>query len=116
MKSVQYISISLLALTLLVFTNSCKKDGVCKGIITVVDSLNRPVFNAVVNLNSSSNTPPGIVKDEKKTDNAGKTYHEFPLEVILSVEASKGILKAPKNNLHFVPNETVNLTVKLKNQ
>jgi hypothetical protein len=67
-----------------------------------------------VNLNSDNNPEPGIVKDKKTTDNNGKTYHEFPLECILQVEVTKGTAFAPKSNIHIIPGETAQLTVKFK--
>lgn len=98
----------------LTFFPACKKDKPGKAIIQVVDSLNLPIYGATVNLNSDNNPKPGIVKDKKTTDNNGKTYHEFPLEVILQVEVTKGTRTAPKNNIHIIPGETANLIVKLK--
>jgi hypothetical protein len=111
-------SFLLIALVLGIFTltitTSCKKDKPGKAVITVLDSLNLPVYGAVVNLNSDNNPEPGIVKDKKTSDNNGKTYHEFPLECILQVEVSKGTLEAPKSNIHIIPGETAELTVKFK--
>lgn len=98
----------------LVLTQSCRKDKPGKAVITVLDSLNLPVFGAVVDLNSNNNPEPGIVKDKKTSDNNGKTYHEFPLECILQVEVTKGALVAPKSNIHIIPGETAELTVKFK--
>jgi hypothetical protein len=111
-------SILILTLTIgffaLFVNTSCKKEKPGKAVITVLDSLNLPVYGATVNLNSDNNPEPGIVKDKKVSDNNGKTYHEFPLEVILQVEVTKGSLVAPKSNIHIIPGETANLTVKFK--
>ena len=98
----------------LLITPSCKKPKPGKAVITVLDSLNQPVYGAVVNLNSDNNPEPGIVRDKKTTDNNGKTYHEFPLECILQVEVTKGTFVAPKSNIHVIPEETANLTNKFK--
>ena len=111
-------SIFLIAFLLWIFTlfasTSCKKEKPGKAVITVLDSLNQPVFGATVNLNSDNNPEPGIVKDKKVSDNNGKTYHEFPLECILQVEVNKGVLEAPKSNIHIIPGETAELTIKFK--
>ena len=112
-KSILVIAFFLGSLSLLT-TISCKKDKPGKGVITVLDSLNQPVYGATVNLNSNNNPEPGIVKDKKLSDNNGKTYHEFPLECILQVEVTKGLLEAPKSNIHIIPGETAELTVKFK--
>ena len=110
-KLVLYITLSLSVFTLFMGT-SCKKEKPGKAVITVLDSLNQPVYGATVNLNSDNNPEPGIVKDKKLSDNNGKTYHEFPLDCILQVEVSKGTLEAPKSNIHIIPGETAELTVK----
>jgi hypothetical protein len=112
-KSILLIVFVLGIFSILV-TTSCKKDKPGKAVVTVLDSLNQPVYGAVVNLNSDNNPEPGIVKDKKTTDNNGKTYHEFPLECILQVEVSKGTAEAPKSNIHIIPGETAQLTVKFK--
>ncbi len=115
MKNKSFLLIlGILSIFGIIISSSCKKTKPGKAIITVTDSLNQPVYGATVNLNSDNNPKPGVVKDKKLTDNNGKTYHEFPLEVILQVEASKGARTAPKSNIHIIPGETATLTVKLK--
>ena len=115
MKNKTIILLSaVLVIATLFFAPSCKKDEPGKAIITVVDSLNIPVFGAVVNLNSDNNPKPGIVKDKKTTDNNGRTYHEFPLEVILQVEVTKDAMVFPKSNIHIIPGETAEITVKYR--
>lgn len=105
----------LLIITIVLLSfSSCKKEVPGKAIITVLDKNNLPVYGATVNLNSDNNPKPGYVKDKKTTDNNGKTYHEFPLEVILQVKVSRGVLKAPKSHIHIIPGETSNLTVNFK--
>jgi hypothetical protein len=104
----------LILIFLILLTFSCKKEKPGKATITVLNGLNQPVYGATVNLNSNNNPKPGIVKDKKTTDNNGKTYHEFPLEVILQVEVSKGTKVAPKANIHIIPNQISELTVILK--
>jgi len=112
-KSIIFFAFTLGIFTLL-FIPSCKKEKPGKATITVVDSLNLPVYGATVNLNSDNNPEPGIVKDKKVSDNNGKTYHEFPLECILQVEVTKGVLEAPKSNIHIIPGETAELTIKFE--
>ncbi|MCC6253270.1 MAG: hypothetical protein IT238_12495 [Bacteroidia bacterium] len=116
MKNKNFIlfSIIIACFSVLFITSSCKKKPVGKAIITVIDSLNQPVYGAIVNLNSNNNPKPGVVKDKKTSDNNGKTYHEFPLEVILQIEVTKGSKVAPKSNIHIIPGETATQTVKLK--
>ena len=109
-----FLSLVIISLYTLIFSTSCKKEKPGKAVITVLDTLNRPVYGATVNLNSDNNPEPGIVKDKKLSDNNGKTYHEFPLEVILQVEVTKGTWVAPKSNIHIIPGETAELTVKFK--
>jgi hypothetical protein len=112
-KSILLIAFVIGVFSVLVST-SCNKEKPGKAVITVLDSLNQPVYGATVNLNSDNNPEPGIVKDKKVSDNNGKTYHEFPLECILQVEVSKGVLEAPKSNIHIIPGETAELTIKFK--
>lgn len=112
-KSILLVAFLLGIFTLLAST-SCKKEKPGKAVITVLDTLNQPLYGAIVNLNSDNNPEPGIVKDKKTTDNNGKTYHEFPLECILQVEVTKGLMVAPKSNIHIIPGETSYLTVKFK--
>ncbi len=111
-------SILLIAFVIGIFSilvsSSCKKEKPGKAVITVLDSLNQPVYGATVNLNSDNNPEPGIVKDKKVSDNNGKTYHEFPLECILQVIVTKGVAEAPKSNIHIIPGETAELTIKFK--
>lgn len=112
-KSIISLALTICAFTVL-FTASCKKDKPGKAVVTVLDSLNLPVYGATVNLNSDNNPEPGIIKDKKVSDNNGKTYHEFELECILQVEVTKGLLVAPKSNIHIIPGETAEITVKFK--
>ena len=112
-KSILLIAFVIGIFSVLVST-SCNKEKPGKAVITVLDSLNQPVYGATVNLNSDNNPEPGIVKDKKVSVNNGKTYHEFPLECILQVEVSKGVLEAPKSNIHIIPGETAELTIKFK--
>lgn len=116
MKKIVYMMFfAALVLTSAMFS-SCKKEEKAKAVITVLDSNNVAVFNAIVFLNTNNNTPPGIINDKKYTDNNGKTYHEFDMEAILQVEVSKGSITAPVDHIHVVPGETRELTVILKNQ
>lgn len=93
--------------------SSCNKEEPAKAVITVVDSLNSPIQGCKVELNSDNNPRPGDVKASEITDLSGKAYFEFDLEAILQIEVSKDTTKADKENIHVIPGETAEKTIKI---
>jgi len=94
---------------------SCKKSGPTVAIITVVDSLGRPVANANVRLwqDTSHSQQTGVKSDinvSKASDGSGKAQFEFELEAYLNIEAIKGADSA-KGFIRLVEHETEEKTV-----
>ena len=94
---------------------SCKKSGPTVAIITVVDSLGRPVSNANVRLwqDTSYSQQTGVKSDinvSKMSDGSGKAQFEFELEAYLNIEAIKGGDSA-KGFIRLVEHETEEKTV-----
>jgi len=89
----------------LIFGVKCKKEEPPKAIVLVVDTLNKPIAGATVRVYADPKKYKGpdssivyptvgyfdpdkkILFDQKKTDNEGKTYHEFKYEAIFYVYA-----------------------------
>jgi hypothetical protein len=74
--------------------SGCKKDGPTQAVITVNDSLGRPVQGATVILwqDTAVNETTGNVaqiRETLTTDAAGKAEFEFALEAFLNLEAYK---------------------------
>jgi hypothetical protein len=74
--------------------SGCKKDGPTKAVITVNDSLGRPVGGATVTLfqDTAVNETTGEVaniRETMTTDGSGKAEFEFALVAFLNVEAYK---------------------------
>ncbi len=97
--------------------SSCKKDGPTKALITVVDSLNRPVQAASVTLwqDTSTNSVNGVqskVRITKKSDAAGRAEFEFKLEAFLNIEVIKNDDTA-RSFIRLKEHETVTKTVSL---
>ena len=112
-----FASLSYLALIFLLTISTfmgCKDEKEpAKAVITVVDSLNAPIQGCSVEMNSDNNPRPGDVKASEITDLSGNAYFEFDLEAILQVEVTKGSFTADKENVHVIPGETAEKTIKL---
>jgi hypothetical protein len=94
---------------------SCKKSGPTIAIVTVVDTLGRPVANVNVRLwqDTSHSQQTGIQSDinvTKKSDGSGKAQFEFDLEAYLNIEAIKGADSA-KGFIRLTEHETEEKTV-----
>lgn len=90
---------------------SCKKPtGPSIAVITVLDSLNKPVAGATVELTSKLTKPPGTVYDKQETGSDGKTRHSFELEAILDVIVTKGN-KTGSDIVKLEPHDRVERTV-----
>ncbi len=94
---------------------SCKKSGPTIAIITVVDTLSRPVANVNVRLwqDTSHSQQTGVqstIDVSKKTDGSGKAEFDFDLEAYLNIEAIKGTDSA-KGFIRLVEHETQEKTV-----
>ena len=76
---------------------SCRKTGPADALVTVVDSLNKPVQGALVVLKQDSVISPNTgaqadVYQSQTTDYSGQATFSFELEAVLFVEISKGSL------------------------
>ncbi|MBL7923285.1 MAG: hypothetical protein JNL88_03715 [Bacteroidia bacterium] len=107
-----------LALIGLLVVSSCKKTEPCEAIITVVDSLGRPVAAAKVVLRQDSvvNPQTGVradVFDEEFTTSNGEAIFKFQWEAVLNVEVTAQTLTA-KDYIRLEQSETVRKTVLVK--
>ncbi|HRH64913.1 MAG TPA: hypothetical protein PLU53_01315 [Bacteroidia bacterium] len=96
---------------------SCKKDGPTRAIVTVIDSLGRPVQAASVTLwqDTAVNATNGVqanIRVTKSSDAAGKAEFEFEQEaflnyvVIKNADTARGFIRLKE---HETVNETANL-------
>jgi len=114
-KNGQWAALFVLAsFTLLTFF-SCKKSGPTVAIVTVVDSIGRPVANANVRLwqDTSHSQQTGVqsnINVSKASDGSGKAQFEFDLEAYLNIEAIKGSDSA-KGFIRLTEHETEEKTV-----
>jgi hypothetical protein len=95
---------------------SCKKTGESVAVITVLDSLGKPVQGALVKLTASPQALKTIAPylPSIQTSGAdGKTYHRLPLEAVLNAEVSKGNLKV-NDMVRFKKDDTIYQTIVLK--
>lgn len=123
LKISAFVCVGLLLLTALC-TTSCKKETVCRGKVTVVDTAGAPVANAAVTLSSPPSVPPdpkhtngGDLVINGVTDGSGVVNFEIKLPTILDIVATstafpgmtgKGILRLDE------PGKTAEVTVKIK--
>ncbi|TAH42389.1 MAG: hypothetical protein EYC69_05500 [Bacteroidetes bacterium] len=94
---------------------SCKKDGPTKAVISVVDSINRPVQGAQVILwqDTAVNKTNGVASDlrvVKTSDAAGKAEFEFQLEAFLNIDVIYNA-DTSRSFIRLKEHETVNKTV-----
>ena len=111
----QWMALMVLASFAFLTFFSCKKSGPTVAIITVVDSLGRPVGNANVRLwqDTSHSQQTGVqsnINVTKVSDGSGKAQFEFDLEAYLNIEAIKGADSA-KGFIRLVEHETEEKTV-----
>ena len=76
---------------------SCRKNGPADVLITVMDSLSRSVSGAKVVLSqdsviSNQTGAQANVHQEGTTDLNGQVIFSFPLEAVLNLEVTKGVL------------------------
>ncbi|MBK7889152.1 MAG: hypothetical protein IPJ86_18200 [Bacteroidetes bacterium] len=114
----RYLIILTLALAGLLTASSCKKTEPCEAIITVVDTLGRPVSAAKVVLRQDSvvNPQTGVradVFDEEFTTSNGEAIFKFQWEAVLNVEVTSLTLTA-KDYIRLEQSETVRKTVVVK--
>jgi hypothetical protein len=98
-------------------TVGCHKQKDSIAVITVVDSLNKPVSGAVVKLTAAvknnTQTLAPYLPNIQTTGSDGVTYHHFPLEAVLAAEVSKGSLKVT-DMVRLKKEDTVTQTIVLK--
>lgn len=108
----------LFSAVLISFTSSCKKEGPAEAVITVKDTLGRPISGAMVVLrqDSVSNPVNGVqasVNVEQLTDVSGQAYFSFDLEAVLIAEAEKGNLSA-RDFVRLEQSKTVSKTLVIR--
>ena len=109
------IAVSLLFGCLTFF--SCKKNGPTVGVITVLDTVGRPVSAATVTVwqDTSHNTQTGLqstLRQINNTDVSGKASFEFQQEAYLNITATKSTFKDSATGIiQLKEHETVNVTV-----
>jgi hypothetical protein len=111
----QWTALMILASFAFLTFFSCKKSGPTVAIITVLDSVGRPVGNANVRLwqDTSHSQHTGVqsnINVSKTSDGSGKAQFEFELEAYLNIEAVKGSDSA-KGFIRLVQHETESKTV-----
>lgn len=97
----------------LIFSSvSCKKTPEYTAIITVVDTLGKPVIGATVRL--YANVPNANVESIQSTDGSGNSTHKIKLEAILDIEAKKDPLYGAGNIrlLNLGGRDTATVTVR----
>lgn len=114
-KSGRFTALMIAGLFLLLSVFSCKKDGPSNAVITVVDSINRPVQGALVILwqDTAVNKSNGVVSElrvSKTTDASGKAEFEFQLEAFLNIDVLYNADTA-RSFIRLKEHETVNKTV-----
>jgi uncharacterized GH25 family protein len=97
--------------------SGCKKDGPTRAIITVVDSVGKPVSGANVDLwqdtaVNNTNNVQSTLRVKKTTDASGKAQFDFQLEAFLNITAVKGA-DTGKSYIRLKEHETVSQTVSL---
>lgn len=107
----------ILGVFILLAAVSCKKDGPTRAVITVQDSLSRPVQGASVTLwqDTAVNSANGIqskVRITKLSDAAGKAEFEFKLEAFLNIDVVKNA-DTSRSFIRLEEHETVFKTVTL---
>jgi hypothetical protein len=98
--------------------NSCRKKGPADAIVIVTDSLGKTIQGAKVVLRQDSVLSPNTgsqanVHQEGTTDVNGQAFFSFPLEAVLNVEVSKGVLSA-RDYIRLEQSKQVEKTVILK--
>ena len=113
-----FIAVTILFTGIALLTSSCKKTSPADAMVTVVDSLDRPIKGAKVILRQDSVVNPltnikAAIYDEKVSDINGNTFHSFKWEAVLNVEVTKGNLKV-LDYIRLEQSKRVNKTVVLK--
>ncbi len=114
-KSGRGTGLILVGLFLALSFFSCKKDGPSKAVITVVDSINRPVQGAQVILwqDTAVNKTNGVASElrvSKTTDASGRAEFEFQLEAFLNIDVLFNADTA-RSFIRLKEHETVSKTV-----
>ncbi len=114
----RYVPFLILAFMGIIATTSCKKTKPCEAVITVTDSLGRPIAGAIVVLRQDSviNPETGVranIFDEETTAGNGEAIFSFSWEAVLNVEVTHQT-KSAKDYIRLEQSETVRKTVVLK--
>jgi hypothetical protein len=91
---------------------SCKKSGPAEAVVTVQDTLGRPVPGAKVVLRQDSVVSPNTgvradVYQEQITSSGGEAYFKFDLEAVLNIEVTKDSITENDEYIRLEQNETV---------
>ncbi|HNS12154.1 MAG TPA: hypothetical protein PKM97_06030 [Bacteroidia bacterium] len=114
-KSGSSIGLIMVAVFLALSFFACKKDGPSRAVITVVDSIGRPVQGALVILwqDTAVNKSNGVASElrvSKNSDAAGRAEFEFKLEAFLNIDVLYNADTA-RSFIRLKEHETVNKTV-----
>lgn len=114
-KSGLYTALILVGLFLSMSFFACKKNGPTKAVVTVVDSISRPVQGTTVILwqDTAVNKTNGVASDlrvSKTSDAAGKAEFEFQQEAFLNIDVLYNADTA-RSFIRLKEHETVNKTV-----
>lgn len=112
-----YLGLFFAACIMALSFGGCKKDGPTRAIITVVDSVGKPVAGASVSLwqdtaVNKTNNVQSTLRVTKTSDAAGKAQFDFQLEAFLNITAVKGA-DTGKSYVRLKQYETVSQTVNL---
>ncbi len=94
-RNVGALIIIVLLSSVIFFPVACKRGGPSDAVITVLDSLGKPVAGATVKLTAppkGGSTLASYLPDIQVTGSDGKTVYSFPLEAVLTAQVSKGNL------------------------
>ena len=114
-KSGRLTGLILVGIFLALSFYGCKKDGPTLAVISVVDSINRPVQGALVILwqDTAVNKTNGVASDlrvTKTSDASGKAEFDFQLEAFLNIDVIYNA-DTGRSFIRLKEHETVNKTV-----
>lgn len=98
------------------FNWNCKKTGSADAVITIYDSLGKPVSGAKVVLRQDSvvNPTTGVRADiyqEHYTSSTGEAAFSFELEAVLNIEVTKDSIRRADEYIRLEQNKTVRKTL-----
>ena len=110
------VALYLFLILTLAFNWNCKKTGPAEAVITVKDSLGKPVAGAKVVLRQDSVVNPTTsiranIYQEKTTASTGEAFFSFELEAVLNIEITKDAFTRSDEYIRLEQNKTVRKTI-----